>query len=295
MNRFDQTYDGDMYREMAHTRAAAQASVAFQALQTGLLSQMSDSMNAVHAEMANVRRQQGVALAIQQELLNREQIQSYLEEFIFQAEKLVAECSKTTTDIPPSSRYFTMMSVLGKIQEDGIGTPIIKGRDNKAAFEKVVTETKGLTQKLLKDPEVQEAIEWAEAEQTRREQQLEADHKRLETERVRAERERQENIKKLEQKLGSLQRQLKTISFGEQVRFEWDRTGAFLDKWFLSKCPKSFKTPLKVIAVLLSPIFILALPIFVFAIFADAEKRKGELNRDTNEKIAAVMQQLSKL
>ena len=95
--------------------------------------------------------------------------------------------------------------------------------------------------------------------------------------------------------MSSLQGQLKTVSFGEQAKFEWHRTGAFLDKWFLSKCPKSFKSPLIVIAVLLSPIFIGVSPIFVLAIFADAKKREVELNRETNEKIAAVMQQLSKL
>ena len=152
---------------MASIRANTQASVAFQALQTGLLAQMNGSMNSIHAEMANVRQQQSEALAIQQELLNREQIQNHLEEFVFQAEKLVVECSKTTTDIPASSRYFLLMGVLGKIKKEGIGTPIIKGRENKAAFEKVVTDTKGLTQRLLNDPEVQDAIKWAEAERKR--------------------------------------------------------------------------------------------------------------------------------
>lgn len=268
----------DTYVEQAKTRAAAQASVAFQALQTGLLSEMSNSMDAVQAQMEAVRQQQGEALAIQQELLNREQIQSHIEEFIFQAEKLVAECSKTTTDIPASSRYFLLMGVLGKIEDDGIGTPIIKGRDNKSAFEKVVDDTKGLTQRLLKDPEVQEAIKWAEVER-----------KRLEAEQEQADRERRAKVNKLEQQLNKLQSELKTISIPEEVKFQWGR----LERLMGIK-PDQRKVVL-VVCLLLSPIFIFAIPIFAVSVFVDAKKREYEANSDTREQIESVMQRLAEL
>lgn len=268
----------DTYVEQAKTRAAAQASVAFQALQTGLLSEMSNSMDAVQAQMEAVRQQQGEALAIQQELLNREQIQSHIEEFIFQAEKLVAECSKTTTDIPASSRYFLLMGVLGKIEDDGIGTPIIKGRDNKSAFEKVVDDTKGLTQRLLKDPEVQEAIKWAEVER-----------KRLEAEQEQADRERRAKVNKLEQQLNKLKSELKTISIPEEVKFQWGR----LERLMGIK-PDQRKVVL-VVCLLLSPIFIFAIPIFAVSVFVDAKKREYEANSDTREQIESVMQRLAEL
>ncbi len=276
MSRLEDPYRNDTYQELASIRANTQASVAFQALQTGLLAQMSGSMDGIHAEMANVRQQQSEALAIQQELLNREQIQSHLEEFIFQAEKLVAECSKTTTDIPASSRYFLLMGVLGKIEDDGIGTPIIKGRDNKSAFEKVVNDTKGLTQRLLKDPEVQDAIKWAEAER-----------KRLEAERVQAERERVAHIKQLENTLSSLEGQLQKVSMTVVLK-EWR-------EYIKGKLPEAYRTPLFV--AICAACVIIWPSILVILLFAWGEsgKREKELNKDIDEKIAITMQQLSEL
>lgn len=49
--------DQDPYHELASIRANTQASVAFQALQSGLLAQMNHSMNGIHAEMEMVRQQ----------------------------------------------------------------------------------------------------------------------------------------------------------------------------------------------------------------------------------------------
>ncbi len=276
----------DTYVEQARTRAAAQASVAFQALQTGLLNQMSQSMNAVYSEMAEVRQQQGEALAIQQELLNREQMQSHLEEFIFQAEKLIAECSKTTTDIPPSSRYFLLMGVQGKIENDGISTAIIRGRDNKTAFENVLASANDLTQRLLKEPEVQQAVKWAEAER-----------KRLEAEHQRSEREREAKIQKLEQHLAKLQTDLKAVTAQDVLSQYWTgiKTGV------LSK-PEN-KTGLTVALVvgicLLWPLLIfavpLALPILAITLHVKAKQRTAELNQTTEAEIATVSQQLADL
>ncbi len=276
MSRLEDPYRNDTYQELASIRANTQASVAFQALQTGLLAQMSGSMDGIHAEMANVRQQQSEALAIQQELLNREQIQSHLEEFIFQAEKLVAECSKTTTDIPPSSRYFLLMGVLGKIEDDGIGTPIIKGRDNKSAFEKVVNDTKGLTQRLLKDPEVQDAIKWAEAER-----------KRLEAERVQAERERVANIKQLENTLSSLEGQLQKVSMTVVLK-EWR-------EYIKGKLPEVYRTPLFVAICVICVIIWPSVLVISFFAWCESGKREKELNKDIDEQIAITMQQLSEL
>jgi hypothetical protein len=286
MSRLEDPYRNDTYQELASIRANTQASVAFQALQTGLLAQMSGSMNDIHTEMANVRLQQSEALAIQQELLNREQIQSHLEEFIFQAEKLVAECLKNTTDIPASSRYFLLMGVLGKIEDDGIGTPIIKGRDNKSAFEKVVNDTKGLTQRLLKDPEVQEAIKWAEAER-----------KRLDTERKQAERERQAEIKKLEQTLQSLRGQLRKISVLDAAKECWSdlkvKVAPRLPTWEKNKVGFIVMVCLAIMPG--GAIAFWSSPFVIAYLFFKAQSRTAEVNRETNEHIASVVQQLSEL
>lgn len=264
----------DTYVEQAKTRAAAQASVAFQALQTGLLSQMSNSMNAIHAQMEEARQQQSEALAIQQKLLSREQMQSHLEEFIYQAEKLIAECSKSGTGIPLSSRYFLLLGVLGKIEQDGIDTAVIRGRENKAAFEKVVRSTQKLTQALLKEPEVQDAVRWAEKER-----------KRLEAEHARAEQDRQSKIKALEKRLAGLQGELKSVSMADE---------------FARRIPikTEHKVPLIVAGFFLFPLLVFLIPvgvIFAASMFFDAKKRMAELNRGTYEQIATVQQRLSEL
>lgn len=248
--------------------------MAFQVLQTGLLSQMSNSMNAIHAQMEEARQQQSEALAIQQELLSREQMQGHLEEFIYQAEKLVAECSKSATGIPLSSRYFLLMGVLGKIEQDGIDTAVIRGRENKGAFERVVRSTRKLTQALLKEPEVQDAVRWVEKER-----------KRLEAEHARAVQDRQSKITALEKRLATLQGELKTVSVADE---------------FARRIPikPEHKVPLIVAGVFLLPFLVFLIPvgvIFAAALFIDAKKRTAELNRGTYEQIATVQQRLTEL
>ena len=265
MSRFDSDYNGDIYRELAQTRAAAQASVAFQALQTGLLADMNNSMGAVHAQMNAVRQQQGEALAIQQELLNREQIQSHLEEFIYQAEKLVGEFSKKT-DIPPSSRYFVLMGVLSKIKEDGIATPIIKGRENKAAFEKVVQATRSLTERLVEEPEVQEAVEWAETER-----------KRLDEEQARLTKARQGKIAKLEKEVASLKGQMQTVTPKDVLMDYWTKIDSYLD----SKLKLWQKLIVFIVGgLVLAGVFWVAIPIWFFC-WNEAKKRSNNLNYET--------------
>ena len=267
MSRYDNDYNGDIYRELAQTRAAAQASVAFQALQTGLLADMSNSMGAVHAQMDAVRQQQGEALAIQQELLNREQIQSHLEEFVYQAEKLVAEFSKKT-DIPPSSRYFVLMGVLSKIKEDGIATPIIKGRENKAAFEKVVHATRSLTERLLEEPEVQEAVEWAETER-----------KRLDEEQARLTKARQGQIAKLEKEAATLQGQMRTVTPKEVAMEYWTKIDSYLDGK-LQLWQKFLVYIAAFVGIIFGGWLLVLVPFGVFC-WSEAKKRSNNLNYET--------------
>lgn len=152
----------DQQMMQAEQHRAAVQSAQLQALQTGLLAQMSNSLGAIHAEVAQTRQMQAEALAIQQELLNRERLQAHVEELIFQTEKLVAECRRADSDLPPSSRYYLLVGVLRQVEDDGIGTAVVKGRDNKAAFEKVMRDVASLHERLATDPEVQDALRWAE-------------------------------------------------------------------------------------------------------------------------------------
>ena len=166
----------DSYVEMAQTRAAMQKSVALQGVQTLLLGNMAGTLKVISNEMAQMRRASQDALAVQQALLTREVLQQRLEEMIFQGDKLVAECANPKTEIPASSQFFLLEGFLKTVERGNIGTAIIRGRDNKTAFERVIQQASGLTQRLLKEPEVQEALAWAkklEDQRHRQRQQIE--------------------------------------------------------------------------------------------------------------------------
>ena len=172
---FNNPPDGqaEILREMARKRASDNT---WNMVQTGFMAAQLAAQSAIHDQMEEVKRQNENALAIQQELLNREQLQQYIEEFIFQTEKLVEEFSKKS-DVPGSTRYFLLQSVLAQVEQDGIDTATIRGRDNKAAFEKAMANIHQLVGTLLTDPEVQEAVEWAkkqEARQTAKRQKIES-------------------------------------------------------------------------------------------------------------------------
>jgi hypothetical protein len=154
----------EILREMARKRADDNT---WNMVQTGLMAAQFAAQSAIHDQMEEVKWQNENALAIQQELLNREQLQQYLEEFVYQTEKLVEQFS-SKSDVPASTRYFLLQSVLAQVEEDGIDTATLRGRDNKAAFEKVMAQVHRLIATLLKDSEVQEAIEWAEKQEAKR-------------------------------------------------------------------------------------------------------------------------------
>jgi hypothetical protein len=174
-------------------RRSSEQGVQLQAIQMVLLADMSATMGSIHSEIAQVRKQNADILAIQQELLARERLQAYLEELIYQTQKLVAECSKANTNIPPSTRFFLLRGVLLHIKQEAIATPIIKGRDNKAAFDQMVSEANALGNQLRKDPAVRKAITWAKQleDQRHREQKREQEEQEREREREQAERERE--------------------------------------------------------------------------------------------------------
>jgi hypothetical protein len=168
----------DSYVEQARTRAVAEKSLAFQQMQTALLGSMAGTLRDISSEMSQIRRLHEEGLAVQQELLKREVIQQQLEELIFQADKLVAECSNPRTDVPPSSRYFLLQGFLQTVEQQGIGTAIIKGRDNKAAFERVVQVAGKLRAALTTDPDVKAALAWAaQLEQQRADQRQQLEDK----------------------------------------------------------------------------------------------------------------------
>ena len=267
----------ETYNEMAKTRAAAQASVAFQALQTGLMVQMQGTLHSIEGTIQTIRQQQADALAIQQEMLQRDQVQAQLEEFIYQSENLVKEFRSQQTDIPPSSRYFLLTGVIAEVQQNGIGTAVIRGRDNKAAFDTVLKDISGLITELEQVDEVKEAIAWADAEA-----------KRLAKERKAAEQERRKQINALKQKLGNLKARRVPVTMYESFQ----DTVRKLEKWGLLPKEGTARKVVIAAAVCVSPVFIFASPFIIFGFWADAKRLEQERNQELDEEIATVTQQL---
>ena len=127
-------------------------------VQSGMLSKMSSTLDRINAEMAAVRKLQTESLAIQKELLARDNLQAFLEEFIYQAQKLVAECSSEQSQLAASTRYFLLSGLLSYSQKTGINTAMIRGRENKFAFDAAIDQAKNTKRLLAETDEVKEAI-----------------------------------------------------------------------------------------------------------------------------------------
>ena len=158
----------DEYAELAKTRAATQGILATQFVQTALITGMAECLTGIHAEMEQARSAAQQGLAIQQELLRRDTIQARLEEFVYQVQKLLSEMDKPGNGVPTSTRFFLLKGILETVRRDSIATPIVRGRENKAAFDDAIGRTKTYYASLENDPDVIAALEWAGVEERRR-------------------------------------------------------------------------------------------------------------------------------
>jgi hypothetical protein len=159
----------DHYRELAGMRQGVWENNALVYEVGRVVDEVGRSLESIHNNIEMVRRTTSAALMVQQELLNRENLQSVLEEFTYQAEKMLDNfevANDESTD--PSTRYYILTGLLDSIKDSGISTAVIRGRDNKAAFDKVVDRGTELQQKLLSDKEVKQAIQWVENEKQRK-------------------------------------------------------------------------------------------------------------------------------
>lgn len=193
----------DHYAEVSQQTRLAKYSLGVQAVQTKLMNDMGQSLHSIVSIMDDVRKQHADTLAMQHEMLQRDHLQSQLEEFIYQSEKLVAEGNDSSAEVPPSSRYYMLLGVIETIRQVGIGTPIIRGRDNKATFEKVVQQVEGHIERHQDHPEVKEALQWAEEEEKR----LAVERKRLEAENLKHQEENRKRQKERQSMLMELQKQ----------------------------------------------------------------------------------------
>ena len=168
------------------------------------------TMDDLLREMAATRRTATQGLALQQAMLAREVIQEQLEEFVYQFEKMIAEYQRPQTDVLPAMRFYFLDCMFRQIDADGISTAIIKGRENKAAFDQCVTKGKTLYRQLTKHPEVKQALAWAEAEKQKR-QIAEAKRQRQEEQGA-----KQEELRGIKERIQGLRSRMRdSPAFGE--------------------------------------------------------------------------------
>jgi hypothetical protein len=253
-------------REIARQQASANT---WNMIQTGVMAGQLAALSNIHGQMAEVKRQSADALAIQQELLNREQLQQYLEEFIFQTEKLVEEFS-AKSEVPASTRYFLLQSVLVQVQQDGIATTTIRGRDNKVAFERAMASVNRLVAELLEDPEVQQAIKRAEKEEAKRAEKR---------------REIEAELSRLHEQRASIEAQLNPVTFGEALQK--------MPEWRKAQLPDGL-WPVVIGGLVVSAVLIVPLLIVVPAILFDAHQYRQKLNAEANEPITYQLSTLDK-
>jgi hypothetical protein len=188
------------------------------------LRQINDTLSVVLAEMDAIRRTQaqGIALqqqalAVQQAMLAREVFQDRLEEFVYQFGKLIGHCEADDSEYPPPTRYFLLDGVFRQIAAAGISTAVIKGRDNKAAFDGCVAKGKTLFRQLAGHPDVKEALAWAEGEKKRQAIADDQARREREAEARRREADRQAEIARLEKRVEQLEEALAGETFEEFV------------------------------------------------------------------------------
>ena len=182
------------------------------------------TLDAVLSEMDAIRRSQaqGVALqaqalAVQQAMLAREVFQDRLEEFVYQFEKMVSQFQQPDAECPPSTQYFLLDGVFRQIADAAISTAVIKGRDNKAAFDGCVAKGRTLFRQLAAHPDVKEALVWAEGEKKRQAIEDGKARQGREAEARRRDTERQAEIARLEARLNELEAAVAGESFEQWV------------------------------------------------------------------------------
>ena len=247
----------EILREMARKRANDNT---WNMVQTGMMAAQLAVQSDIHDQMEEVKQQNANALAVQQELLNREQFQQYLEEFIFQTEKLVEKFS-AKSDVPASTRYFLLQSVLAQVEEDGIDTATIRGRDNKTAFEKAMANVHQLVAALLKDPEVQEAVEWAEKQEAKR---------------IAKQQKVSEELARLHQQRAEIEARKNPVSFEEAARsYVAAKKEQIPDGLW----------PVAIVALVCMSLMILPLLILIPAFGFDIYQHRKNLNEEANQPI----------
>ena len=108
-------YDDYQKRMATHAKWQTQLAV----FQSACLIDMGRSLDQLNGEMREIRKANLEAVAIQQEMIQRDNLQSHLEELIYNTQKMVAEFSAKSCDAPSVVRYFSLFGVTKTVQQLG--------------------------------------------------------------------------------------------------------------------------------------------------------------------------------
>jgi hypothetical protein len=146
----------------------AQRANQLSAVQLHVLTDIRGSLRSMSGKMRSLRAAQMEGIAIQQAAMQREIFQDKIEEFVYQMQKAINAFQQANSDFPPSSQYFFLRAVFATVEQEGIATAVIKGRDNKLAFDDGMSKARALYRQLERNPEVRQALAWAEGEEQKR-------------------------------------------------------------------------------------------------------------------------------
>src|SRR5205823_913326 len=104
-------------------------------------------------DVAGMRQDVQAQLGIQQDVVNRQAVQDKLEEFIYQMQKMLGDFRQPHSDYHPVYQFLFVNTLFETIAYEGITTTMIRGRDNKAAFDKCIEDGKDLQHSLRTSPE----------------------------------------------------------------------------------------------------------------------------------------------
>ncbi len=172
------TYQNHRFKEL----------MGFGGVSVRLFTGMHASIEMLSDQLAEIQETNSTQLAIHQLVLHRDELQQLLEELIYQGQKMVEAFSKNDDSTPSVQKALLIRSFQLCLAGSGIGTGMIRGLENKRAFDSLISQLEVLYKQLSSDPDVLKAIAAEKAAEQDRlslevQQQAEERRRRLEEER----------------------------------------------------------------------------------------------------------------
>ena len=185
------TYQNHRFKEL----------MGFGGVSARLFTGMHASIEMLSDQLAEIQETNSTQLAIHQLVLHRDELQQLLEELIYQGQKMVEAFSKNDDSTPSVQKALLIRSFQLCLAGSGIGTGMIRGLENKRAFDSLISHLEVLYKQLSSDPDVLKAIAAEKA----------AEQDRLSLEVQQQAEERQRRLEERQRRLEEEQRRLEEV------------------------------------------------------------------------------------